>query len=382
MSPERTWVDVDLSAIGHNVGVLRRVAAPAGVVAVVKADGYGHGATPVAAAALDAGARAVAVAITAEGVALRDDGITARTLVLAEPRSEEMRECVAFDLEPAVYTTGGIEAAAKAAADRGRRLAVHLKVDTGMHRVGAAPVDIPALADAVVREPALRLASVWTHCAIADEPDDPYTGEQLARYDAVVADLAGRGVGVGERHAANSAAAFCHPAARYDFVRAGIAVYGIAPGPVIAGDPGVAELRPALSWTASVSFVKTVAAGERISYGLRHRFERDAVVATVPVGYADGVPRRLGATGGDVLVGGRRRPIVGVVTMDQLMVDCGPATGRTDSDGTVPAVGDPAVLIGAQDRDAIRADDWATRLDTIGYEVVCGIGPRVPRRYS
>jgi alanine racemase len=381
VSAERTWVDVDLGAVAHNVGVLRKVAAPADVVAVVKADGYGHGATPVAAAALDAGATALAVAITGEGLALRDDGVTARTLVLAEPRAEEMRECVAFDLEPAVYTTRGVEAAAKAAADRGRRLAVHLKVDTGMHRVGAAPADIPALADAVVREPALRLASVWTHCAIADEPDDPYTAEQLVRYDAVLAELAGRGVTVGDQHAANSAAAFCHPTARRAFVRAGIAVYGIAPGAGIAEDPGVVQLRPALAWTASVSFVKTVAAGERISYGLRHRFERDAVVATVPVGYADGVPRRLSATGGEVLVGGRRRPIVGVVTMDQFMVDCGPAVGRTAADGPVPGPGDPAVLIGEQSGEAIRAEDWADRLDTIGYEIVCGIGPRVPRRY-
>jgi alanine racemase len=380
-SVERTWVDVDLAAIGHNIEVLRRAVAPAGVVAVVKADGYGHGASPVAAAAVDAGATGLAVAITAEGALLRDDGITARTLVLAEPRPDEMAECVSFGLEPAVYTSGGVVSAAKAAADRGHRLAVHLKVDTGMHRVGASPTDAVALAEAVVREPALELASVWTHCAAADEPGSSYTADQLARFDAVLADLAGRDIRPRSRHAANSAAAVCHPASRYDFVRAGIATYGIPPSPALADQDDVADLRRALTWTASVSFVKTVAAGEGISYGLRHHFDRDTVVATIPVGYADGVPRRLHATGGEILLGGRRRRIVGVVTMDQVMVDCGPPEGRGDADGAVPAAGDEAVLLGRQGGEAITPDEWAARLDTIAYEIVCGIGPRVPRRY-
>jgi alanine racemase len=235
-----------------------------------------------------------------------------------------------------------------------------------MHRVGATPADTPALAEAIVREPALELASVWTHCAIADEPADPYTGEQIARYDTVLADLAGHGIRPAQRHAANSAAALCHPDSRYDLVRAGIAMYGIPPAPEIADRPGVADLRPALSWTASVSFVKVVTAGERISYGLRHRFDRDTVVATIPVGYADGVARRLADRGGEILVGGRRRRI----------------DGRADGDGAMPVPGDPAVLIGTQDGTSISADDWAVRLGTIAYEIVCGIGARVPRRYG
>lgn len=384
MGESRSWVDVDLHAIGHNVGVLREAAAPAAVAAVVKAGGYGHGAVPVAGAALDAGAAALAVAIPDEGAELRDAGIAGRVLVLAEPRPDEFALCAAFDLEPAVYTAAGVASAAKAAADHGRRLRVHLKVDTGMHRVGAKPDVAVELAELVAGEPSLALASVWTHCAVADEPDDPYTGEQLDRYDAAVAAVEGRGIAVPVRHAANSAAALCHPRARYDVVRSGIAVYGISPSPALlgAGFDAIDRLRPALRWRAVVSYVKDVPAGDRISYGLRHRFERDTVVATVPVGYADGVPRRWHEVGGEVLLGGRRRPVVGAVTMDQLMVDCGPVHDRTDADGPVPVTGDEVVLIGEQGSSSLTADDWAERLGTIAYEIVCGIGPRVARRYE
>ena len=213
---------------------------------------------------------------------------------------------------------------------------------------------------------------MFTHLAVADEPDNEFTAIQLGRFDEVVSDIGGAdGVAL---HTANSAGALAHPAARRSFVRAGIAVYGISPGHGV--DDLCRDLRPALSLHARVSFVKTVSAGSRISYGLRHTFERDTTVATVPIGYADGVPRRLSSTGGEVLIAGRRRPIVGVVTMDQLMVDCGPADPV--------AVGDEVVLIGEQDGPdgprRILAEEWADRLGTIGYEIVCGIGTRVPRR--
>jgi len=241
-------------------------------------------------------------------------------------------------------------------------------VDTGMHRVGCAPGDALGLARRIVATPGLVLDGVFTHLAVADEPDDPFTAEQLARFDTVLAGLQAEGIGPRLTHAANSAGGLAHPATRRSLVRAGIAVYGIPPG------PGVAhlchDLRPALSFSARVGHVKTVRVGERISYGLRYRFERDEVVATVPVGYADGVPRRLFDTGGEVLLGGRRRPIVGVVTMDQVMVACG--------DDRV-AVGDEVVLLGRQGDEEITATEWADRLGTIAYEVVCGIGARVPR---
>ena len=351
------------------MAVLGARVAPAQLCAVVKAGGYGHGAVPVARAALDAGAAWLAVALVDEGVELRAEGIDAPVLVLSEPRPAEMPRLVEHDLTATVYSPVGVAALADAARTAGTIAGVHLKVNTGMNRVGAQPDDVLSLARAVAADPALRLDALWTHCAVADEPENPFTAEQLRRFRAVVADLDAAGVRPPMLHAANSAAGLVAPDSRLDLVRAGIAVYGIDPAPALAG---VVELRPALSLHAHVTHVKRVGAGERVSYGLRHEFERDTTVATVPLGYADGVPRRLSAVGGEVLIGGRRCPIVGVVTMDQLMVDCG--------DDPV-AVGDEVVLIGMQGDEAITANDWGRRLDTIGYEVVCGIGARVPRVY-
>ena len=360
------WAEVDLDAVRHNVGVLRELSAPAALCAVVKADGYGHGAVPVARAALEGGATWLAVALVEEGVALRDAGIDAPVLVLSEPPLDAMGDVVAHHLVPTLYTAKGVEAAAGAAG--AGLLPVHVKVDTGMHRVGASPDDAVVLARAVADAPPLQLQGFWTHLAVADEPNNEYTAEQLRRFDDARARLADAGVAPELVHAANSAAAIAHPAARYDLVRCGIAVYGEAPSAEVGTAIG---LQPALSLKAEVSHVKTLAAGERVSYGLRWRAERDTVIATVPLGYADGVTRRLSAVGGEVLIGDRRCPIAGTVTMDQITVDCGP--------NSAVAPGDEVVLIGGQGREAITAADWAARLDTISYEVLCGIGPRVPR---
>lgn len=361
--------EVDLDAVAHNVATLAGLASPARLCAVVKADGYGHGAIAVGTAALDAGAEWLAVALIEEGAVLRKAGVTAPILVLSEPRRADFDAAVHYDLRLTVYTPDGVAAAADAAAAEGRAARVHLKVDTGMHRVGTPPDQAVELARQVHKRPELHLEAVWTHCAVADEPGDPFTDAQLDRFGEVVAQLDAEGLRPELVHAANSAATIAHPRSRLDLVRVGIAVYGIPPAPALAGR---ADLRPALRLSAEVSLVKPEAAGERISYGLRHRFERDTTVATVPIGYADGVPRRLSAVGGEVLVGGRRRPIVGVVTMDQLMVDL---------DGDDVAAGDEVVLIGEQGGEVITAEDWAGPLDTIGYEIVCGIGPRVPRHY-
>ncbi len=362
------WAEVDLDAIAHNVGLLRGVAHPSSVWAVVKADGYGHGAVPVARTAVAAGAAGLCVALVQEGVALRRAGIPAHVpvLVLSEQPPAQLPTAVAHDLALTVYSRAAVDAAAAAASGLGRiGHPVHLKVDTGMHRVGCRPDEVRELVAAIRAHPALALAGIATHLAVADEPDDPYTAAQLAAFDAARAGIDGVLV-----HGANSAGALAHPWARHDVVRTGIAVYGISPGPGV--DPLAAGLRPALSLRARVAHVQRRAAGDRISYGLRHTFTRAATVATVPLGYADGVPRRWSAVGGVALVGGRRRPVVGVVTMDQLMVDCG--------DDPV-AVGDEVVLIGAQGDESITAAAWAERLGTIGYEIVCGISARVPRRY-
>ncbi|WCO66628.1 alanine racemase [Iamia majanohamensis] len=364
-----TWIEVDPAAVAHNVSVLRAHVAPAPLWAVVKADGYGHGAATVARAALDAGAEGLAVALVEEAEELRAAGIDAPVMLLSEPPPGGADRLVAAAVEPTAYSIEVVDAVADAVTAAGRGpWPVHLKVDTGMHRVGATPEVAVRVGRAVADHPDLRLASVWTHLAVADEPASDFTAEQLRRFDAACAELAAAGVEVPLRHAANSAGAIAHPAARLDRVRAGIAVYGIAPSPELAG---LVDLRPALRLVSRVSHVKTVAAGGAISYGQRYQVTRDTTVATVPVGYADGVRRSLAAAGAEVLIGGRRLPIAGTVTMDQITVDCGP-------DAPV-ARGDEVVLLGRQGDEEVTAEEWAGLLGTIGYEVTCGLGRRVPR---
>jgi len=367
------WSEVDLDAVRANIAALRAFAAPAQLLAVVKANGYGHGAVPVARAAIDAGATWLGVARVEEGVQLRDAGIEAPIMLLSEPAPRVADIVVAHRLTPVVYTERGIDALAKAVADAGRAvpLDVHLKIDTGMHRVGCTPDDAVALATHVTARDELVLAGVLTHLAVADEPGNPYTAEQLARFDAALEALDVAGLRPPLAHAANSAGLLTCAEARYDLVRVGIACYGLPPAPALAEHPVVA-LHPALSLRARITLVKTIPPGAGVSYGLRSEVGASGRIATVPAGYADGVPRNLGLTGGEVLVGGRRRPIVGVVTMDQLLVDLGDVPAAPD---------DQVVLIGRQGDDEITATEWAERLGTISYEIVTGIGARVPRTY-
>lgn len=385
------WAEIDLAAVRHNAAVLAATAAPATLCAVVKADGYGHGAAGVARAAVQGGAHWLAVATVDEGVALRDAGIDVPVLLLSEPAPEAMAEAHARALVPTVYSRQGIRAAARAvgaaaaaAADGARGAgdgeaaalpwAVHVKVDTGMHRVGCDPGDLPGVLAALVAEaPALSLGGLWTHLAVADgvaEADRAFTAGQLRCFDAAVASAAAASLAVPLRHAANSAGTMVHPGARLDLVRCGIALYGLAPGPGLAGRTDELGLRPALTWKARVAHVRRLPAGARPSYGRARPLATASTVAVVPVGYADGVPRAAFGAGVPVLIGGRPRPLAGVVTMDQLVVDCG--------DDPV-AVGDEVVLVGRQGEAVLTAWDWAGALGTIAYEVVCGIGPRVPR---
>jgi alanine racemase len=365
------WAEVDLDALASNVGALAAVAAPAAVLAVVKADGYGHGAVPVGRAALAAGASALGVALVEEGVILRAGGIDAPVLVLSEPVPDAADAVVQHDLTPVVYTASGIDALAKAVAAAGNAapLGVHLKVDTGMHRVGCAPADAVELARHVVAHRELRLAGTLTHLAVADEPENGYTSRQLDRFDAVLAEMRAAGIEPGTVHACNTAGTLTAPGARHDLVRVGIGIYGISPAAAL--DDRV-DLRPVLSVKARVSYVKDVDARTAVSYGLRYTTERATRLATVPVGYADGVPRLLGHRGATALVRGQRCVIAGTITMDQLMLDV----------GDLPVdVGDEVVLLGRQGDQAVTAAEWADLVGTIPYEIVCGIGPRVPRRY-
>ena len=359
-----------MAAIRHNASVLSSVAGDAELCAVVKAGGYGHGAVQVAEAALAGGASRLAVALVEEGREIRSAGLSAPVLVLSEPPADAMAEVVAVGLTPTIYTRRGLDALRRAVTDAGAgpSFPVHVKVDTGMHRVGAPERDAIDLACEAAADGALSLEGFWTHLAVSDEVGNPFNQIQFDRYDAALAALDSRGVRPAIRHASNSGGTLWHERGRYDMVRCGISLYGLAPSP---HGPSVPDLRPAMSLKARVSYVKDVAAGERLSYGLRYTVPVDSVVATVPLGYADGVTRSLAAGGAHVLIGGRRRPMAGTVTMDQILVDCGP---RADV-----AVGDEVVLLGRQGGESIDAWEWAEATGTIAYEVVCGISGRVPR---
>lgn len=365
-----TWCEIDISAIAHNVSTLAARLPGVEICAVVKADAYTHGAVPVAHAAIEAGASWLAVALVEEGVELRNAGIDAPILVLSEPSSSAMLGVVFNGLTPTIYTHDGVRAAAEAARGVGIELAVEVSVDTGMRRVGAEPDEVMTLIDAVHEQPQLVLGGLWTHCAVADELDNNFTQEQFDRFDRILEKLGSRGGEAVRHHAGNSAVALAHGEHSYDMVRCGISMYGVDPA---ADLQGLADLKPALSLHSRVSFVKHIDAGDGVGYGHHWHAPSDRWLATVPIGYADGVRRDLGLRGGEVLINGVRRPIVGVVTMDQLMVDL-------ENDATV-SIGDEVVLIGPQGNDVITAADVADRLDTIPYEVLCGIGPRIPRTY-
>lgn len=360
-----TVAHVDLGAVRHNVRALR--APDAELMAVVKANGYGHGDVPVARAALEAGAAWLGVALVEEGIRLREAGIEAPILVLTEFPPGSEKDALTASLTPTLYTERGLEALVEACRALGRPAGVHIKVDTGMHRVGSSPGEAVSLAEDA-RHRGLEIEGVWSHLAVSEEPEDEANARQLALFGQVLDDLDRAGVRPRYRHLANSGAAIALPESHLDLVRVGIAAFGISPGPAVAGR---VDLRPAMSLRSRVALVKRVAAGEGISYGLRYAPERDATIATVPVGYADGYLRSLSGRG-RVLIGGKRYPVAGTVTMDQLMVDCG--------DDRVER-GDEVVLFGEQDGQRITAEEVAGWAGTIGYEVVCAVSERVPREY-
>jgi alanine racemase len=367
-SPHRyrpTVVEIDLDAVRHNVR--RLLPKDAALMAVVKADGYGHGDAEVARAALEAGATWVGVALVEEGLGLREGGITAPILVLSEFPTGSEKEALTAGLTPSVYSGDGFDALAEAANALGRAVGVHLKVDTGMHRVGLwPPEDAPAFARRVL-DAGLELEGLWTHFASADS-DLEGTREQLRRLLEVRDALGRQDIRPRLVHAANSAGTIRLPEAHLDLVRPGAAIYGVDPG----GGLGPAfGLRPALSWRSAVTAVRRLDAGERVSYGWTYELERPATIATVPVGYEDGYHRVLSSRA-EVLIRGRRCRVAGTVTMDQIVVDAG------DLD---VGVGEEVVLIGEQGSERITAEELAALAGTIGYEIVTSIGERVPREY-
>jgi alanine racemase len=358
-----TFVEVDLDAIRHNVRTLKP--GEAELMAVVKADAYGHGDVAVARAALEAGAAWIGVALVEEGLRLRDGGIDAPILVLSEFPPGSEHAAIAAGLTPSLYSDAALERLSEGAA--GRDVGVHVKVDTGMHRVGVYPPEATRTFVDRVTSHGLRLEALWTHYASSSE-DEKATLAQLECFLATVEDVRAAGHAPALLHTANSGATILYPETHLDLVRTGIAMYGLEPAPGVVEDLG---LRPALTWRSKVAATRRLPAGERVSYGHRYLLERDANVATVPVGYADGYPRILSSRA-DVLIRGRRCRVAGSVTMDQLVVDCG--------DMTV-GVGDDVVLLGSQGEESVPAGELARLAETIDYEIVTGIGARVPREH-
>jgi alanine racemase len=367
---ERACASVDVGAIAANVARLRGELAPGtGLCAVVKADGYGHGAVRTARAAQAGGAGWIAVVAAQEAAALREAGIEGPVLVMGALTATELEIALRAHADIVVWEPAFLEAVADvASAVTGGPARVHVKLDTGMGRLGTRD---PQVATALVQRAAdddrLELVGAMTHVATADERADLFMAEQLGRFRAWAEPLRARHAGL-VLHAANSAATLRDPATHFDLVRCGIAIYGLDP---FGRDPAEQGLVPALTLMARVGAVKPLRAGESTGYGRRFVAERDTVLATVPIGYGDGWRRGL-TNAADVLIGGRRFAQVGTVSMDNVTVDLGP-------DGAGVAVGDVVTLLGTDGTERILAEDVARALGTINYEVTCGLLPRVPR---
>jgi alanine racemase len=365
-----TRAEIDLEAIRHNVRAVRSAVGPApAIMAVVKADGYGHGALPVSRAAVQAGATCLGVAIPEEGAELRAGGVREPIVVLGPADPEQAALIVEHGLVAAVATSELAHRLSRAAAAAGRRVAVMAKIDTGMGRVGVAPEEAPAFVRGLLALPGVTLQGVFTHLAHADAREKSHATLQLSRLGAVLAQLDRAGVSVPWISAANSAAIMDLPAGHFSLVRAGIMLYGLLPSAELRRP---AAVRPAMRITTRIGFLKRVRAGTTIGYGCTYTAPRETWIATLPVGYADGYDRRL-SNAGPVLIGGRRHPVAGRVCMDQIMVDLGPEAAAK--------VGEEAVLLGRQGAEEITATELAELAGTISYELLCGISPRVPRIY-
>lgn len=372
LARQRAWVEVDTEAISANARSLKRcIGDNTSLMAVVKADGYGHGAIPVARAALAGGASQCGVATLAEGIELRRAGIEAPILVMGSlTQVEELRSCLHWQLMPTISGMREALLCQNLASDQGQPMALQLKLDTGMARLGADWQEGPRLVAAISELEAVQLAGLYSHLASADaapESDDGLTSQQQQRFDTVLRALHEQGLNGGSRHLANSAGTLRSAGLHYDLVRVGLALYGHSPAPHLAG---VAPLKPAMTLHARVSLIREVGAGVGVSYGHRFRTSRPSRLAVVGIGYADGVPRQL-SNQLEVLFEGQRLPQVGAITMDQLVLDA--------TDCPALEVGSVVTLLGQEGDEQITPSDWSDRCQTIPWEILCGFKHRLPR---
>ena len=368
------WVEIDLGAIRSNVELLRNCAGTADVMAVVKADGYGHGIIESARAARAGGAAWLGVAFVSEALALRRAGDTEHMLAWLHPVGTDFDAAVTHDVDLSVGSAAQLDAVVNAATRLGVPARIHLKADTGLSRGGATGSQWPslvAMAAEAQRAGLVDVVAVWSHLSHGDEPFDDAVDVQVAAFDEAWRVAVAAGFGGVRRHLANSGAVLARPDLAYDIVRPGLAVYGLTPSAQV-GSPAEVGLRPAMTVHSTVAMVKSVAAGVGVSYSHRYTTSRDTRLALIPLGYADGLPRTA-SNRGPLLVGGQRVTVAGSVCMDQVVVDLGPES--------MVATGDPVVVVGTGMDGAATASEWAEVSDTIAWEILTRLGAGLPRHY-
>ena len=370
--PRPAWLEINLPNIAHNIRQIRHLLKPeTELLAVVKANAYGHGAERIAFTVLDAGANRLGVATLGEGVQLRKAGIMAPVMVLGYVASDQAEVAIKYNICQTVYSFAAAQAISLKAQEKNKTATVHIKVDTGMGRIGFLPsAESVEEVCRILSLPNLYVEGIYTHFSTADENDKEYTLQQMRQFDDFVAEIEARGYKIPIKHAANSAAIIDMPETHYDMVRAGMIMYGYYPSTEVSSDK--IDIIPALSLKCRVSCVKKVPAGTAISYGRKYVTEDERIIASLPLGYADGYSRAF-AKNGEILLRGRRVPIVGTICMDQLMVDVTKLGGVN--------IGEKAVVIGRQGNDEITIEELAEKTNTINYEIICMLSERIPRRY-
>ncbi len=364
------WVEIDLNAIRHNLAEIRRLVGPTvEIMAVVKAEAYGHGAVKIAKTALQSGANWLGVALPEEGIALREAGITAPILVFSPLQTDQAEAMVRYDLTPTVCMLEPAVALSRAAVAAGKKAPFHVKVDTGMNRIGIPASEGIVFIKKMQHLPGILFEGIFSHLSTADERDKEYAKYQIKIFNKIIVDLKTQGLLPPKAHLANSAGIIDLPLTYYNLVRPGIILYGMYPSPEVEIDK--IQLQPAFSLKTKVVFIKRVAQGTAVSYGRRYIAPAESTIVTIPIGYADGWSRRLSGKA-EVLISGKRFPIVGTICMDLCMVDVG--------DEPVE-IGQEVVLVGSQGAERITAEEIGAHLGTINYEVTCMISDRVPRRY-
>jgi alanine racemase len=373
-----TVAEIDLSAFRHNLTEIRSLVAPkVKIMAVVKADGYGHGAIPCAKAAVEAGTDWLGVAILEEGVELRESGVIAPILVMGGIFPNEVEELIRHDLSTSLSSLPLAERLNQQAEKQGKTVGVHLKVDTGMGRLGMHPEELLSFVEQIQPMKNLRLEGIFTHLSSSDEPDTEYTQLQFSRLVEALTPLKAKGISLPLIHTANSAAILTVADSHLNMVRPGIILYGALPSPALkptvdAMNAHDVHFRPVMRWKSKILHINKVPKGTPLSYNRQFTTDRESRIATLPVGYGDGLNRAL-SNNMDVLIRGQRAPQVGVICMDLTLIDV------TDIEGVI--VEDEAVLIGTQGEETITADEMAEQCGTISYEILCNVGKRVPRVY-